>query len=116
MHRVLATIISAVLLVFSQSSLGTLVSGPKQGLVFQHHGNCYGVYDQYVGIDEVTSDGTIVARLHWSGIALGPLGQFGVTTKRPWVREAAPLVLVLVGVVGAAIVLRRFRIRVRAAM
>ncbi len=113
MHRSLATIVLAALLGSAQSSLGVLASGPMCGLGFQFQGDYYGVYDQYTGIDEVTRDGTDAARFYWSGVALGPLGQFGETTRRPWVRETGLLVAVVVSVLAAAIVLRRVGGRVR---
>ena len=97
----------AALLVSAHSSLGAAVD-KKHGLVVRINGKDYGVYDEHFGDLVRWSDGKFLGRMYWSGIELGPLGRFGVSTTHPWFREAAPLVLVATGVLGAALGLRRF--------
>jgi hypothetical protein len=104
-RRFLSTIIVAALLVATQSSFGVIVSH-KQGVVFRFHGHYYGVYDDRYADLVSLSDGKIVGGAYWSGVALGPLGQFGTSTSHPLVRENGLFVLAVAGVLGTAMVLR----------
>ena len=106
MNRSVATIIFAALLISGQSCPGVLVTH-KTGIFFQIHGRCYGLYDErYANL--ITDDGKIVGGAYWSGIELGPLGRFGTSSTHPWVKQAAPPVLVLACVIGLAILAQRF--------
>ena len=115
MRRLLAIMGIAVFLGSAQTSSAELVSGPMVGIGFRVYGNYYGVYDQYTGIDEVTSDGAVTGRFYWSGVALGSLGRFGTTTRRPLVRQAMPSIAVIAAVLAAVFVLRCFGRRNRLA-